>query len=340
MSISKRSIRIVFLLQLAIVSLVVVLCILVLTNANQTLPLATITVIATTLALASIVAVTWMSYRATKRVLAPVDWLLSEVSSWNPKQPDTGALSPERIPDDIQGDTRKMAIALHDLGERVNAFIARERDFTRDASHELRTPLTVIRVASDLISHDVGLSELSRRSLTRIQGANEAMESIMDALLLLARDQEVALEKEDFAVRDVMDAEIERIRPLLEGKDVRLDVAIEAEPELHAPPRVLGVILRNLLGNAVRFTDSGRIHIRLLADRIEVEDTGIGMDVVTLARAFEPFYRIDVAATGAGLGLSIAHRLGDRCGWPVQLTSTPDKGTCATILFGAGIPTD
>lgn len=335
-----RNIRFVFLLQLAIVSLVVVLCMLALAAANRQLPFAMVTLVAITLALGSIVTVTWMTYRATKRLLAPISWLLSEVARWNPQRPDTRAFSPERIPADIQGDTRKMAIALHDLGERVNAFIARERDFTRDASHELRTPLTVIRVASDLISHDEGLSERSRRSLTRIQGASEEMESIMDALLLLARDRDVALEKVDFTVREVVDDEVERIRPLLEGKDVRLDVVIEAQPELHAPPRVLGVILRNLLGNAVRFTDVGHIRIRLLADRIEVEDTGIGMDAATLARAFEPFYRTDAAATGSGLGLSIAQRLGDRCSWPLLLDSTPGKGTRATILFGASIAGD
>ncbi len=337
MSLNRRNIRIVFLLQLVIVSLVVVLVMLWLAGANQDLPFAAVTVVAIALALGSIIVVTWMTYRATRRLLAPVDWLLSEVSRWNPHRPDTRALSPDRIPTDIQGDTRKMAIALHDLGERVDAFIARERDFTRDASHELRTPLTVIRMASDLISHDEGLSDRSRRSLARIQGANAEMESIMDALLLLARDQEVTLEQEDFSVRDVVEAEVERIRPLLEGKDVQLDVEFEAQPELHAPPRVLGVILRNLLGNAVRFTDVGHIRIRLLADRVEVEDTGIGMDAATLARAFEPFYRIDATATGAGLGLSIAQRLGDRCGWPLELASKPGQGTRATILFGAGI---
>ena len=336
MSLNKRNIRIVFLLQLAIVSLVVVLVMLWLAGKSQAMPFATVTVAAIALALASIVAVTWMTYRATRRLLAPVDWLLREVAQWDPRHPDTRALSPERIPADIQGDTRKMADALHGLGERVDAFIARERDFTRDASHELRTPLTVIRVASDLISHDDGLSDRSRRSLTRIQAANAAMESIMDALLLLARDQDVALETEDFPVLDVVEAEVARFRPLLEGKPVQLDLVIDAQPNLHAPPRVLGVILGNLLGNAVRYTDAGHIRVRLLEDRVEVEDSGIGMDAATLARAIEPFYRADAGAEGAGLGLSIAHRLGKRCGWPLQLASTPGQGTRATILFGQG----
>ena len=335
---NRRNIRIVFLLQLAIVSLVVVLCMLGLAAANHQLPFASVTMVTIGLALGAIVAVNWMTYRATKRLLAPVEWLLREVSRWDPQRPDTRALSPERIPAGVIGDTRKMANALHGLGERIDAFIARERDFTRDASHELRTPLTVIRVASDLISHDEGLSNLSRRSLERIQSASSAMESLMDALLLLARDQEVALEKEDFPVRDVVEAAVERIQPLLEGRDVELAVEILAEPVLHAPPRVLGVILGNLLGNAARFTDAGHIRVRLLADRVEVEDTGIGMDAATLARAFEPFYRVDAGAAGPGLGLSIAQRLGQRCGWPLRLTSMPGEGTRATILFGSGVP--
>lgn len=335
MTLNSRNIRTLFLLQLLLVSAVVVLAMLGLAGAYQQWPFTTATMIAIALALGAIVAVSWMTYRATRNLLAPMDWLLSEVSRWDPQRPDTRALSPERIPTGVKGDARKMADALHGLGERVDAFIARERDFTRDASHELRTPLTVIRMASDLISHDDGLSERSRRWLTRIQGASEAMESIMEALLLLARDKQVALEEEDFSVRDVMDAEVERIRPLLDGKDVQLVVDIKAEPHLHAPPRVLGVILRNLLGNAVRFTNAGQIEIRLLSDRIEVKDTGIGMDAATLARAFEPFYRIDASATGAGLGLSIAQRLGHRCGWPLQLASTAGQGTQATILFGA-----
>jgi signal transduction histidine kinase len=263
-----------------------------------------------------------------------VDWLLQEVAGWDPRQPDTRALSPERIPAEVQGHTRKIADALHVLGKRMDAFVARERDFTRDASHELRTPLTVVRMAAELISLDEGLSERSRRSLARIQAANASMESLIDALLLLARDERVELETEDFSVREVVEEELEKVRALLDGRAVSLQVQFDAEPELHAPPRVLKVMLGNLLSNAVRFTDSGNIRVRVAADRVEVADTGIGMDAAALARAFEPFYRADASQVGGGLGLSIAHRLGQRCGWSLQLDSAPDVGTRATILFG------
>ncbi|MBN8262099.1 MAG: HAMP domain-containing histidine kinase [Xanthomonadales bacterium] len=335
MSFSWRNIRVVFLLQVAIASLVVLLCMLGLAAAYGQLPFAGPVIAASLVALGAIGMATWMGYRATKRMLAPVHWMLREVSRWDPARPDTHVFAPERIPTALQGDARKLAAALHGLGSRVDACVARERDFTRDASHELRTPLTVIRMAADLMAHDDGLSERSRRSLARIQSANASMEALMEALLLLARDEHVPLETEDFQVRDIVEDAVARLRADLEGKPVALEVEYAADPVLHAPPRVLGVMLGNLLSNAIRFTDAGSIRVRLQRDRIEVEDTGIGMDAALLARAFEPFYRGDGGQGGPGLGLSIAHRLGQRCGWPLQLESTPGVGTRAAILLGA-----
>lgn len=333
---TQRHIREIFLLQLAIVCLVVVLCVLGVQAMYGPSAVPWLSATAITAALGAIVSVTWMGYRATKRVVAPMDWLLREVARWDPQRPDTNALAAVNVPDAVQGDVRKMAEALHALGQRLETYVARERDFTRDASHELRTPLTVIRVATDLIGHDDGLSARSRRSLARIQGATESMESLMSALLLLARDSDVPLETEDFDVREVVEHEMEKVRPLLEDKGVALLLDVQAEPVLHAPPRVLQVILCNLLSNAVRFTDAGTVNVRLLQDRVEIEDTGIGMDAAALARAFEPFYRASIEQpVGPGLGLSIAQRLGQRCGWPLHLSSVSGQGTHASILFAA-----
>ena len=80
----------------------------------------------------------------------------------------------------------------------------------------------------------------------------------MFALLMLARDSEVALETEDFDVREVVEHEMDKVRPVLEEKGVALLLEIQAEPTLHAPPRAFQVMLCNLLSNAARFTDAGR----------------------------------------------------------------------------------
>ncbi|HET8818695.1 MAG TPA: HAMP domain-containing sensor histidine kinase [Xanthomonadaceae bacterium] len=279
----------------------------------------------------------WLTYRVARRLVAPMGWLAGEVRNWDPRNPDVRGLAADRLPPDADEETRELAGALHAMAERVRAFVARERDFTRDASHELRTPLTVIRVASDLLLGDPDMPARSQRSLSRIQRAGRDMEAVIDAFLILAREADVAPQSEDFEVIDVVHEEIERTRESgnCPKEGVSLEVVEEASIRLHAPPRVLGLMLGNLLDNACRFTNRGRIEVRIGNNRVEVRDTGIGMGPETIDRAFEPFYRADIdSAQGKGMGLSIVRRLGERFGWPVTLESTPGKGTVATIRFG------
>ncbi len=286
------------------------------------------------LALLVLYAVTWLTYRTSRKLVEPLSWLAGEVARWEPRRPEADRLAPERLPAALEGEVRQLADALHDLAVRIGAFVARERAFTRDASHELRTPLTVIRVASDLLMADPDLPPRTQRSLQRVQLAGRDMEAVIDAFLVLAREADVAPQSEDFNVRDVVYEEVVNVRPLLAGKPVQLEVIEEASPRLHAPPRVLGVMIGNLLGNACHFTDEGRIEVRIGSDRIVVRDTGIGMSREELDKAFEPFYRADQQnPVGKGIGLSIVRRLGERFGWPVSLVSAPGEGTTATIAF-------
>jgi len=288
------------------------------------------------LALIAVAASSWFTYRIASRMVSPLHWLAREVRRWDPLEPATGALAPDQLPADAGMETRQLAGALQRMGERMRAFVRRERDFTRDASHELRTPLTVIRVASDLLQNDPDLPERAHRSLARIQRAGRDMEAVIEAFLILARESGIEPQREDFSVREVVDEEVEKARPLLSGKPVDLAVSETASPSLHASPRVLGVMLGNLLANACTFTERGRIDVRIDADRIVVRDTGIGMSAETLQRAFDPFFRAEPDnPAGKGMGLSIVRRLGERFGWPVTLESVHGAGTIATIRFAS-----
>jgi signal transduction histidine kinase len=242
-------------------------------------------------------------------------------------------LAPDKLPAEVQGEARQLAGALHGLAQRVAAHVQRERDFTRDASHELRTPLTVVRVASDMAMAEQ-LPPRVARSLQRIQRAGRDMEAVIDAFLLLAREAEIEPQSEEFDATMVILDEIDNARALLYGKPVELDVTCQARPMLRAPPRVLHVVISNLLRNACTYTDRGRIEVLIGSDRVEVRDTGIGMSEEALQRAFEPFYRADPSRPhGTGLGLSIVSRLCERLGWKVELESRPEQGTTATIRF-------
>ncbi|AXK71097.1 sensor histidine kinase [Lysobacter sp. TY2-98] len=274
----------------------------------------------------------WLTYRTSKRMVAPVSWLAGVVARWEPSSPNAGALSPQNLPIDAGMEVRRLAHALRGMSGRVGEFVERERQFTRDASHELRTPLTVIRVASDIMAADSELPERSRRAVGRIQRAGQDMQTVIDAFFILARDAEVESESERFDVHEVVDDEVENARAQVGDKPVEVVVRDEGGGVIDAPRRVLSLMVGNLLSNAVRFTDAGLVEVVIRPDRIEVRDTGVGMTRETLTKAFDAFYRHDRdSADGMGIGLSIVRRLGERFGWPVELDSTPGEGTVATI---------
>ena len=276
----------------------------------------------------------WLTYRTSKRMVVPVSWLANQVAHWDPRDPDASAIASAHLPAEAGDEVRKLSRALTGLSQRVGDFVQRERNFTRDASHELRTPLTVIRVATDLMLADTENSSRTRRSLSRIQQAGRDMEAVIEAFLILAREADVAPQSEEFEVRDIVTAEVERIRPLLGDRPVSVSLHDEGAPRLVAPPHVLRVMVGNLLGNAARFTESGEIEVRLMPDRVVIRDSGIGMSPEILAKAFDPFFRADSAdSDGKGMGLSIVRRLGERFGWPVSLASAPGQGTTAVIRF-------
>ena len=179
-------------------------------HARATLLSLEVVVLPILLALLALAASAWFTYRMAKRMVSPLHWLAREVRRWDPMDPATGALAPDRLPPDAGMETRLLAGALQRMGDRMRAFVRRERDFTRDASHELRTPLTVIRVASDLLRSDPDLPERAKRSLARIQRAGRDMESVIEAFLVLAREHNVEPAREDFDVRDVVEEEVQR----------------------------------------------------------------------------------------------------------------------------------
>ena len=287
-----------------------------------------------TLVLVVVYIIAWGTYRASRRAVSPVIWLADQVQHWDPHHPNVDAIRAENLPGDVEGETLALASALHDFGSRLGTFVDRERNFTRDASHELRTPLTVIRVAGDMMAADESLSPMSRRALKRIQASGRDMEALIDAFLILAREGDTGLPDDDFSVSEVVAEEIEKARDLVQGKPILVECRIEQDFSLHAPVRVLSVLLGNLLRNACHYTDAGKVVVTIRFGRIDVADTGVGMNTQELARVFEPFFRGgDRTRDGQGIGLSIVRRLSERYGWPVSLESEAGRGTTASIRF-------
>ena len=287
------------------------------------------------LVLLAIYGASWLTYRASHRAVSPLVWLARRVSEWDPRYPDASELAPARLPADVQGEARQLAVALHGMARRIGDQVARERNFTRDASHELRTPLTVIRMACEM-ALDAGeeTGPVSQRSLQRIQRAGRDMEALIDALLILAREANVEPQSEWVDVGDVVRSEADSARSGLEGRPLELRLRLDVPCLLRVPPQVLRVVVGNLLRNACNYTDSGHVEVEVEADRLVVRDTGIGMSPEALARIFEPFFRaVPERREGHGLGMPIVYRLCERFGWRIELESMPGRGTTVTVRF-------
>lgn len=277
---------------------------------------------------------TWLAFRASRRAFSPVIALARAVRELDPAAPDPAQLDPARLPRDADDEVRELAEALARYAQRLNEFVERERDFTRDASHELRSPLTVIHVAAGMLEADTGLSDTSRRSVARIARAARDMEELTSAFLLLARESETGLPLEPTCVNDVLADELDRARVLAAGKPIESRLRASHRLSVDAPEKVLPVLLGNLLRNAFSYTDAGEVTVDVGADSVVIRDTGVGIAPGQLDAMYRPFVRGDAGrGAGHGVGLTIVRRLSDRFGWPVTIDSSPGVGTRVEIRF-------
>jgi len=278
----------------------------------------------------------WLLYRISSHTVSPIVWLARQVAAMDPKSPDSlhrTEIDLDEMPGEVNHEVLALARAIQDYETRHRALVERERSFTRDASHELRSPLTVIRVAAELIGEedDVVAMHSAARRITR---ACDDMTELTSAFLLLARESDADLAKADVDVSLVAEDEVKRAQALVQGKQVELTVIRNAAPVLHTPPQVLSIILGNLLRNACAYTDQGRVQVVVDADRVTVEDTGVGMSPEQVEQVFDPYYRAEYARRGGhGVGLTIVKRLSDRYHWPIEIDSRLHEGTRVTVVF-------
>jgi two-component system, OmpR family, phosphate regulon sensor histidine kinase PhoR len=239
----------------------------------------------------------------------------------------------------VRGDRGVQAwlLSIEDLRpERLMASLRRE--FVANVSHELKTPLTSIRGYAETLLHG-GLEDESNRArfVETIRAQAERLEALVEDLLQLAdlERPDAPLDVKDWDVSAIIRDMAGTFEDLAGRRKLRLEV--EARPGIRArvDRKRIDLALRNLLDNAIKYTDTGVITVRAertsSAIRVSVTDTGRGIEPEHLPRLFERFYRADQgrsrALGGTGLGLAIVKHAIQLHGGRVGVDTKVGEGT-------------
>ncbi|QDU69150.1 Autoinducer 2 sensor kinase/phosphatase LuxQ [Planctomycetes bacterium Pla86] len=236
--------------------------------------------------------------------------------------------------------------------EAAEAGSRSKSEFLANMSHEIRTPITAILGFVDLLATRDDLDTESADFLETIERNGRHLLEIIDDILDLSKIEagRMAVER-----REVDPAALlEEVRELLEvrarGHGLELTVSVDEDvPErIESDALRLRQILLNLVGNAIKFTESGSVQVHASCDqgaerprlRIEVIDTGVGVEPDAIDRLFRPFTQADDSHTrtfgGTGLGLTISQRLAGMLGGEIEVRSTPGQGSTFTVTVDAG----
>ncbi len=234
-------------------------------------------------------------------------------------------------------------LVLHDLTEAERLQRLRQ-DFVANVSHELRTPLTSLRGYAETLlegglddaEHREGFVRVMRDQAVRLQ-------ALVEDLLSLAELErpEATLRLERFDLRALVERQVFAFRPAAEAEGLALELAAGADVPVTADRVRLEQAIANLLDNAVKYTERGRVDVSVGGSDAEawceVRDTGPGIPADDAARIFERFYRVDKARSrekgGTGLGLSIVKHVAGLHGGEVSVRSVVGQGSAFRIAI-------
>lgn len=276
-----------------------------------------------------------LTYRASIDAISPMVRLANHLEAFDYRQSSELDLEPLREPGNTEVNTLIDAVS-HFAG-RFEVAIERERVFARDASHELRTPVAVFKGSLDLLEQNQDRPKYELDALRRMRKTADNMQSLLQTLLLLARDDYPTIPDEPASLNAVVRLEYDRISGLADAKGVRVSIDERAEVLVSAPAEIIEILINNLLRNAVNYSPGGTVELIVQPRQLTVRDSGVGITKDEQERLFQVFFRGEggrATANGHGLGLAIVKRIADRYNWRLDVSSEPGVGTEFFVHFG------
>ncbi len=266
------------------------------------------------------------------QVVRPIGKLLGDISEKsaraNLQDGPTLTFSTAEYPNNEIG---RLVQGLDDFALRLDGFIKRESYFAADVSHELRTPVAIIRGAAEVLVEYQQLPDAIRQRLHTIYRQTVRLGQILEAMLILAKEEDRGGDPA-CAIVEVLSDAVTDCTPSLAGRPVRIAVEVRERPILAVERSLAYVVVSNLLRNACTYTNEGVINICIDATHLEIVDSGIGIPQERFPALFNRHVKGEESC-GYGLGLSIVDRVTQRLGWCLEMQSARGTGTRVSIVF-------
>ncbi len=259
-----------------------------------------------------LVGLLWLNRRTARQLWQPFYNTLMQLRQYRVDQQEPLVLPTSRI-----AEFAELNQALTELTRRSHQTYADQKEFTENAAHEMQTPVAIFQTKLERLVQTQPLTSQQCELIGALNGVTTRLARLNKSLLLLARiDSQPFADPDSVRLTDVLNGLIDQSIETITTKQIDLTrTGFEEGPTLNTNRTLLDTLLSNLLTNAIRYTSAhGRITIRVQPQSVRIANTGKPL-AITTTQLFARFGKGEAQTGGVGLGLAIARKIADTCGY-------------------------